>query len=105
MSLVRITASALALLSVSAHAAAAALPDWFPVEIGGNTDNVGKPDYNMKLSQARADAVRGWLVTNGIAARQLTSRGYGDTNPLVANDTDQHRAQNRRVELTRPHCN
>lgn len=74
------------------------------IEIGGHTDNVGKPDYNMKLSDRRAASVREWLVAHGIAASRLTSRGYGDTQPLVPNSSDENRAKNRRVELKKPNC-
>jgi outer membrane protein OmpA-like peptidoglycan-associated protein len=69
------------------------------LEIGGHTDNVGKPDYNMKLSDERAAAVRQWLVAHGVAALRLTSRGYGDTQPVVPNNSDENRAKNRRVEV------
>ena len=74
------------------------------VEIGGHTDNVGKSDYNLKLSDQRAAAVRQWLVARGIAAPRLTSHGYGDTQPLVPNSTDENRAKNRRVEVKRTDC-
>jgi outer membrane protein OmpA-like peptidoglycan-associated protein len=74
------------------------------IEIGGHTDNVGKPDYNMKLSDERAAAVVRWLVQHGIAASRLTSHGYGDTEPLAKNDSDANRAKNRRVELKRKGC-
>ncbi|MGE5616298.1 MAG: OmpA family protein [Bacillota bacterium] len=73
-------------------------------EIGGHTDNVGKPDYNRKLSAERADAVRAWLVAHGVGAGRLTSRGYGDSSPVVPNDSDENRARNRRVELKRNDC-
>jgi outer membrane protein OmpA-like peptidoglycan-associated protein len=74
------------------------------LEIGGHTDNVGKPDYNMKLSDARAASVVQWLVAHGIAQDRLASHGYGDTQPLVKNDNDENRAKNRRVELKRKDC-
>lgn len=74
------------------------------VEIGGHTDNVGKPDYKLTLSGRRAAAVKNWLVARGIAAARLTSHGYGDTQPLVKNDSEEHRAQNRRVERKKPDC-
>jgi Outer membrane protein and related peptidoglycan-associated (lipo)proteins len=52
------------------------------VEIGGHTDNIGKTDYNLKLSDDRAASVRQWLVAHGISVSRLTSHGYGDTQPL-----------------------
>jgi outer membrane protein OmpA-like peptidoglycan-associated protein len=76
----------------------------FAAEVGGHTDNIGKPDYNMKLSEARAAAVKTWLVAHGVAADRVSSRGYGDTRPLAPNDTDANRFKNRRVELRRAHC-
>ena len=74
------------------------------LEIGGHTDNVGKPDYNLKLSDERAASVVQWLVAHGIAAPRLSSHGYGDTQPLVKNSSDENRARNRRVELKRKDC-
>ncbi len=74
------------------------------LEIGGHTDNVGKPDYNLKLSGERAAAVVQWLVAHGVAPSRLSSQGYGDTQPLVKNTSDENRAKNRRVELKRKDC-
>jgi len=74
------------------------------VEVGGHTDNVGKPDYNARLSDERAVAVVQWLVQHGVAKARLGSHGYGDTQPLVQNSTDENRARNRRVELKRADC-
>jgi outer membrane protein OmpA-like peptidoglycan-associated protein len=76
----------------------------FRAEVGGHTDNVGTPDYNMKLSAERAAAVKAWLVAHSVAADRVTSHGYGDTRPLVSNDTDANRFKNRRVELRRMNC-
>ncbi len=69
-------------------------------EIGGHTDNVGKPAYNHALSTNRAKAVYEFLIANGIDANRLTYKGFGDTKPCVANDTEEHRAQNRRTQLS-----
>jgi outer membrane protein OmpA-like peptidoglycan-associated protein len=69
------------------------------VEIQGHTDNRGKLDFNMQLSQARADAVRDYLVKNGISASRLEAKGYGPTRPKVPNFTARNRARNRRVEF------
>lgn len=76
----------------------------FAAEVSGHTDNVGTPAYNLKLSDARAAAVKTWLVGHGVAASRVTSRGYGDTRPLVPNTTDANRFKNRRVELQRQNC-
>jgi outer membrane protein OmpA-like peptidoglycan-associated protein len=70
------------------------------VEIQGHTDTVGKPDANLKLSQARAEAVKTALTGEyGVSAGQLTAKGYGDTRPAADNATPEGRATNRRVEL------
>lgn len=74
------------------------------VEIGGHTDNIGTPTYNQKLSERRAASVKAWLVAHGVAQARLTTHGYGESQPLVPNDTDAHRAKNRRVELKKPGC-
>ena len=70
------------------------------VEIGGHTDNVGKPEGNMKLSEARANSVMGTLVKMGVNAAMLSAKGYGDTKPVGPNDTAEGKAANRRMEFT-----
>ena len=76
----------------------------FSAEVGGHTDNIGAPEYNVKLSDARASAVKTWLIGHGVAAARVGSRGYGDTRPLVPNTTDENRFKNRRVELRTAAC-
>jgi OOP family OmpA-OmpF porin len=72
------------------------------VMIEGHTDSVGSDAYNLELSQRRADAVRDFLMQNGIRAAQITTHGYGKTSPVASNDTAAGRQQNRRVELIIP---
>jgi OOP family OmpA-OmpF porin len=74
------------------------------LEVQGHTDNVGTAAYNQKLSEARAAAVKAWLLAHGTAAARLTSHGYGFTQPVAGNDTDAGRAKNRRVEIANPAC-
>ncbi len=68
-------------------------------EIAGHTCNLGKAEYNLKLSDRRANSVREYLISKGIPAANVTSKGYGFTQPRVPNDTEAHRELNRRVEL------
>ena len=68
-------------------------------ELSGHTDNVGDKKLNLLLSQNRAKAVYDYLVANGIDAKRLSYKGYGDTKPKVKNDTDANRALNRRTEF------
>ena len=69
------------------------------VELAGHTDNVGSDTYNLKLSNERAEVVRQALIDKGIASERLTAKGYGATKPLQPNDTEEHRAMNRRTEM------
>jgi outer membrane protein OmpA-like peptidoglycan-associated protein/tetratricopeptide (TPR) repeat protein len=68
-------------------------------ELSGHTDNVGDKKMNLTLSLNRAKAVYDYLVAGGIDAKRLTYKGYGDTRPKVANDSDEHRQMNRRTEF------
>lgn len=70
------------------------------VKISGHTDDVGNDDSNLELSDLRAAAVRQYLVDAGIDADRIQSEGLGETKPLVPNDSNEARAENRRVELT-----
>lgn len=69
------------------------------VEIQGHTDNVGKAEDNLKLSEARARAVVDYLVKKGINPKRLSAVGYGDTRPVADNSTEEGRAKNRRTFL------
>ena len=70
------------------------------IEVSGHTDDVGKDDANLKLSQARSEAVMKYLVTKGVDPTRLVARGYGETRPIDSNDTAAGRAKNRRVAFT-----
>lgn len=70
------------------------------VEIGGHTDNIGSKEYNQKLSQQRADAVRNFLISKGIDPTRLKAVGYGESYPLASNDDEKDgRELNRRIEI------
>lgn len=69
------------------------------VELAGHTDDVGNANYNLKLSSERAEVVRNALIGKGIDGTRLTAKGYGANKPLVPNDSDEHRAVNRRTEM------
>ncbi|RTZ60234.1 MAG: hypothetical protein DSZ33_03120 [Gammaproteobacteria bacterium] len=71
------------------------------VEIAGHTDSDGKANYNLALSQLRAQSVVNYLISKGVAAENLVARGYGETRPVADNNTAEGKAQNRRVELKR----
>jgi len=69
------------------------------LEIQGFTDDVGDPDYNLKLGQSRADAAYRFLHRQGIAANRMTSISYGEESPVAPNDTPEGRATNRRIAV------
>jgi OOP family OmpA-OmpF porin len=84
------------------NAGAKLLTEQYPqvkVEIGGHTDNAGKPDANQKLSAKRAVAVMSYLISRGVSADRLSAVGYGDAQPIADNKTKEGRARNRRVEF------
>lgn len=84
-------------------AIAAIMADYpgFHVQVDGHTDNVGKPEANLKLSQERAEAVVKYLVDKkGVDAKRLSAKGFGDAQPIADNKTKKGQAKNRRVDFT-----
>jgi outer membrane protein OmpA-like peptidoglycan-associated protein len=71
------------------------------VEIHGHTDNTGSKATNMRLSQARAESVKAWLVNRGIAPERIVAKGFGPDRPVGDNDTKEGRQMNRRIEFFR----
>jgi outer membrane protein OmpA-like peptidoglycan-associated protein len=71
------------------------------IEVGGHTDITGSVATNVRLSQARAVAVRNYLISKGVAATRITAKGFASTQPIADNATIEGRAANRRVELTK----
>jgi OOP family OmpA-OmpF porin len=71
------------------------------VEIQGHADSTGTAEYNLWLSERRASRVMDYLLSKGIDPGRLEAKGYGSTQPVASNDTEEGRAQNRRVELKR----
>ena len=69
------------------------------IEIQGYTDNVGSEQYNLRLSQIRADFVKSYLISKGISPDRLQAVGYGESNPIADNRTAEGRAMNRRIEF------
>ena len=69
------------------------------IRINGYTDNVGNGADNLKLSEDRAKAVVNYLISQGINAKRLTSQGFGESQPVADNSTEEGRALNRRTEF------
>lgn len=72
----------------------------YKISVDGYTDNTGRAEYNLTLSDQRAKSVKDYLVENGIDESRITSKGHGIDNPIADNNTAAGRAQNRRVEMT-----
>lgn len=70
------------------------------IEISGHTDNKGSDEYNTTLSQGRSEAVVDYIISQGIAASRLAAHGYGESKPIDTNESEEGRANNRRVEFT-----
>lgn len=75
----------------------------FNIQVFGHTDDVGSDEYNLMLSEQRADAVRDYLVEAGIEEDNISTRGYGKTQPLMEGTSDEARQRNRRVEIAVVH--
>ncbi len=75
-------------------------PDLLLVQVEGHTDDRGSALYNFALSQARAEAVRAYLVSKGVPAERLRTAGFGQARPIATNATREGRAANRRVAFT-----
>lgn len=73
--------------------------DTITIEIRGHTDNVGGNEYNLRLSQARAESVMNYMAGKGIARDRMRAVGFGEEKPIADNATEEGRAQNRRVEM------
>jgi OOP family OmpA-OmpF porin len=69
------------------------------VEISGHTDSTGDDAFNLDLSQRRADAVRTYLVEQGLSGARFETAGFGETRPIADNDTPEGRQRNRRTEF------
>ncbi|MDF2447132.1 MAG: OmpA family protein [Moraxellaceae bacterium] len=69
------------------------------ISISGHTDNVGRDDYNMQLSQSRANSVAQYLISRGVAGARIGATGYGKSMPVSDNSTEDGRSSNRRVEI------
>ncbi|MFN0088003.1 MAG: OmpA family protein [Blastocatellia bacterium] len=93
----RISAAAAAVLDDAARALTATAEA--RVEISGHTDNVGEDKMNQALSQRRAESVKKYLTGKGIAADRLSSKGYGPSQPIAENETEEGKARNRRIEF------
>ena len=70
------------------------------IEVAGHTDSVGSDAYNQQLSERRANSVAAYLASHGVAGTRVVTVGAGEGHPVASNETEEGRAQNRRVEIT-----
>jgi len=75
------------------------LKDDVIIEIAGHTDDVGDEESNLRLSKARAETVRNYLISKGISSKRVVATGYGESQPIAANSTPEGRQKNRRTEV------
>jgi outer membrane protein OmpA-like peptidoglycan-associated protein len=71
----------------------------YQLKVEGHTDNIGSDDYNQKLSEKRAQAVRDYLASSGLSADIITAQGFGESQPIASNTKPAGRQKNRRVEI------
>ena len=69
------------------------------IELAGHTDSDGEAGMNMDLSQRRAETVRNYIIKKGVPANRVTAVGYGETEPVASNQTDEGKRKNRRTEV------
>jgi outer membrane protein OmpA-like peptidoglycan-associated protein len=69
------------------------------IDVYGHTDSTGSDSYNLSLSQRRAASVADYLTSRGVQSARLGTRGFGETQPIASNDTEEGKAANRRVEI------
>lgn len=92
-----ITVTDVAAMKMAAPALSNCAKGGAKIEIAGHTDNTGSAAANLRVSEARANAVKSLLVSEGISAASITAKGYGDTQPVADNSTEEGRFQNRRI--------
>jgi OOP family OmpA-OmpF porin len=69
------------------------------IEIQGHTDSIASEKYNQWLSEKRANSAKEYFVSKDVNEKRITTRGFGETRPIVSNDTPEGRAKNRRIEI------
>ena len=74
-------------------------PELQKIEVQAHTDYKGSGEANLKLSEQRALSVKNYLVSQGVSEKRLIAKGYGESQPIADNKTEEGRAKNRRVEL------